>query len=88
MLIHIIHMDEPSRGSSVSIVTGPRTGQPGFHCQHEQGRYFSLCHRVQTGSGAHSASYPMGTAALSPGIKRPGREAEYSPPSSAEVKNA
>jgi len=23
--------------------------------------FFSLCHRVQTGSGSHSASYPMGT---------------------------
>jgi hypothetical protein len=29
----------------------------------------------------------MGTRALSVGIKRPGREADYSPPSSAEVKN-
>jgi hypothetical protein len=26
--------------------------------------------------------------ALIPGVKRPGREADYSPPSSAEVKNA
>jgi len=30
----------------------------------------------------------MGTGALSPGVKRPGREADHSPPSSAEVKNA
>jgi hypothetical protein len=36
---------------------------------------------------AHSASYPMDTGgALSPGVKRPGREADHSPPS-AEVKN-
>jgi hypothetical protein len=27
-------------------------------------------------------------AALTPGVKRPGREADHSPPSSAEVKNA
>jgi len=40
---------------------------------------FSLHHRVQNGSGAHPASYPMG-------VKRPGREADHSPPSSAEVK--
>jgi hypothetical protein len=40
------------------------------------------------GSGAHPASYPVGTGALSPGIKRPGREADHSPPTSAEVKNA
>jgi hypothetical protein len=52
---------------------------------------FSLHHRVQNGSGAHSVSYPIGTAgggALSLGVKRPGREADHSPPYSAEVKNA
>jgi hypothetical protein len=46
----------------------------------------SLC--IQTGSGAHPASYPMGTGVLSPGGKaRPGRDADHSPPSSAEVKD-
>jgi hypothetical protein len=45
---------------------------------------FPLRHRVQTGSAAHQASYPMGTLFL--GVKRPGREADPSPPSSAEVK--
>jgi hypothetical protein len=45
-----------------------------------------LC--VQTGSGAHPASCPMGTGVLSLGVKaRPGRDADYSPPSSAEVVN-
>jgi hypothetical protein len=39
---------------------------------------FSLHHRVQNGSGAHPASYSMGTGALSLGIKRPGREADPS----------
>jgi hypothetical protein len=29
----------------------------------------------------------MGTGALLPGIKRPGLEADHSPPSTAEVKN-
>jgi hypothetical protein len=42
---------------------------------------------VQTGSGAHPASYPKGTSALSSGLKRPEREADHSPLSSAEVKN-
>jgi hypothetical protein len=37
---------------------------------------------VQTGSGAYPASYPMGT-----GVKRPGLEADYSPQTSADVKN-
>jgi hypothetical protein len=46
----------------------------------------SLC--VQTGSGAHAASCTMGTGVLSPGVKaRPGRDADHSPPSSAEVVN-
>jgi hypothetical protein len=39
-------------------------------------------HHVQTGSRAQSASYPMGSW----GVKRSGREADHSPPSSAEVK--
>jgi hypothetical protein len=46
----------------------------------------SLC--VQTGSGAHPASCTMGTGGPFPGVKaRPGRDADYSPPSSAEVEN-
>ena len=40
---------------------------------------------VQTGRGAHPARYTMGTVSL-PGVKRPGRGVDHSPPSSAEVK--
>jgi hypothetical protein len=47
---------------------------------------FSLYHRVQNGSGAHPASYPMCTRGSFPVGKRLGREADHSPPSSAEVK--
>jgi hypothetical protein len=50
------------------------------------GQEFPLLHVVQTGSGAHQASYPMGTGALSPGVKRPSREADHSSPICAEVK--
>jgi hypothetical protein len=49
--------------------------------------YFSLRHRVQTGSGSHPASYLMGTGSFSPALKWPEREADHSPPSSVEVKN-
>jgi hypothetical protein len=49
---------------------------------------FSLRHNVQTGSGAHTAFCPVGTRGSFYGVKRPVREANYSPPSSAEVKNA
>jgi hypothetical protein len=40
-------------------------------------------------SGCYECHTPMQwvPGALSPGIKRPGREADQSPPSSAEVKN-
>jgi hypothetical protein len=48
---------------------------------------FSLHHCVQNGSGAHPVSYPVGVpGALSLAVKRPWREADHSPPSSAEVK--
>jgi hypothetical protein len=46
----------------------------------------SLLHVVQTGSGVHPTSYLMGTVALSPGVKRPGHEADDSSPTSAEIK--
>ena len=42
-------------------------------------------HPVQTGSGAHPASYVMGTGSF-PGVKRPGRGVDHPPTSSAEVK--
>jgi hypothetical protein len=43
--------------------------------------FSNLC--VQTGSGAHPASCTMGTG----GKARPGRDADHSPPSGAEVVN-
>jgi hypothetical protein len=46
---------------------------------------FSPRHRVQTGSGPPIQWVPR---ALSLGIKRPGREGDHSPPSTAEVKYA
>jgi hypothetical protein len=46
----------------------------------------NFLHVVQTGSGAHRASYPIGTVDSFPGIKRQGPEADHSPPASAEVK--
>jgi hypothetical protein len=47
---------------------------------------FSLC--VQTGSEVDSAYCSMGTGGPFPGAKaQPGRDADHSPPSSAEVEN-
>jgi hypothetical protein len=42
---------------------------------------FFLPYVVQTGSSAHPAFYRIGT-----GVKRPGSEADHTPPTSAEVK--
>jgi hypothetical protein len=49
---------------------------------------FSSSLRIQTGYRAHPASCTMGTRDPFPGGKaRPGRDADHSPPSSAEVVN-
>jgi hypothetical protein len=48
--------------------------------------FHSLHHRIQNGSGVHPASYPMGNRGSFRGGKGPGREADHSPPPSAEVK--
>jgi hypothetical protein len=73
-----------SRGSEIGITTGWTT--EGSEFESRQGQEFSLLHVVQTGSEVHTASYPMGTGALFPGEKRLGREADHSPPTSAEIK--
>jgi hypothetical protein len=78
-----------SRDSSVGIALGYRLDDLGYRVRFPVGAgNFSLHHRVQNGSGDHPASYPVGTRGSFPGGKRPGREADHSPPSSAEVKNA
>jgi hypothetical protein len=74
-----------SRDSSVGIETGYGAGRPGYDSR--QGQEISLLHCVQTGSGAHPSSQPMGTGGSFPKVKRQEREADHSPPSSAEVKN-
>jgi len=74
-------------GDAVSMVTRLGAGRPGFDSRQRQ-EFFFLRHRVQTCSGAHPVSYPMGTGDLSPWVERPGREANHSPPHSAEIKNA
>jgi hypothetical protein len=51
-------------------------------------KILSLHHRFQAGSGAHKASYTMSTEGSFPGVKRPGRVADHSPPSRAKTKNA
>jgi hypothetical protein len=77
-----------SRDSSVGIELGYVLDDRGSRVRLPAGTgNFSLHHRVQNGSGAHSASYPMGTRGSFLGVKRPWSETDRSPPSSAEVKN-
>jgi hypothetical protein len=71
-----------SRGSSVSTVSGYGLGNRAIEVRSPaEARDFlsNLC--VQNGSGAHPASFPMGTAGPFPrGKARPGRDADHSSP--------
>jgi len=67
--------------SSVGIAT--RYGLDGPGIESRWGARFSA--PIQTGHGAHPASYTMGTGSF-PGVKRPGRGVGHRPPSGAEVK--
>jgi hypothetical protein len=40
---------------------------------------------IQTGSGAHPASYSVGTRGSFPGVKQPGHEIGHSPQSGTKV---
>ena len=68
------------RDSSVRIATGYGLDGPGIESR--WGARFSA--PVQTGPGAHPASCTMGTGSF-PGVKRPGRGVEPSPPPSSVV---
>jgi hypothetical protein len=75
--------------SSVSIVSYYELDDRAIGVRSPVGaKDFSSILCVQTASGAHPASCTVGTGGPFPGVKaRPGREADYSPPSSAEVVN-
>jgi hypothetical protein len=78
-----------SRGSSGSIVSDYGLGDRAIGVRSPAGaKDFSSKLCVQTGSGAHPASCPMGTGGPFPGGKaRPGRDADHSTLSSVEVDN-
>jgi hypothetical protein len=62
-----------SRDSSVAIALGYGLDDRGSRVRFPAGaENFSLHHRVQNGSGAHPASYPMGTGGSFPGGKEVG----------------
>jgi hypothetical protein len=81
-------------GSRPGLALAPRKGPPVPTIQEvgwaspAEAKDFSSILSVQTGSGAHPASWTMGTGGPFPGGKvRVGRDADHSPPSSAEVVN-
>jgi hypothetical protein len=77
-----------SRGSSGSIVSDYGLNDRAIEVRSPtEAEDFSSSPCIQTGSRAHPASCTMGTGGPFPGSKaRPGRDADHSPPSSAEVK--
>jgi hypothetical protein len=77
-----------SRGSSGSTVSDYGLDDRAIEVRSPtEAEDFSSSPCVQTGSEAHPASYPEGTGGPFDGGKaRPGRDADLSPPSSAEVK--
>jgi hypothetical protein len=59
-----------SRDSSVGIALGYGLDDRGSKVRFQKGAgNFSFHHRVRNGSGAHPASYPMGTRGSLPGGK-------------------
>jgi hypothetical protein len=75
-----------SRGSSVSIVTQLRSGRPEFFSRQGQEIFLSTT-ASRPALGPTQSSIQWVPASFSPGVKRPDREADHSPASSADVKN-
>jgi hypothetical protein len=75
------------QGSSVSIVTRLWTGRPGFDCR-QAGILFLFTTASRPALGPTQPPIQWVPVILSTRVKGPGREADHSPPSSAEVKNA
>jgi hypothetical protein len=78
-----------SRVSSGSIVSDYGLDDRAIGVRSPAGaKDFSSILCVRTSSGAHPGSYPVGTGGpFLGGKERPGRHADRSPPSSAEVVN-
>jgi hypothetical protein len=69
-----------SRGSSVSTVTELRAGRSGLDSRQEQ-EFFVFATASRPALGPTQSPIKCIPAALSPGVMRPGYEADHSPPS-------
>jgi hypothetical protein len=65
------------RHNAAGIETGYGLQRQRSRSSSPRGEYFSPLHVVQTGSGAHSAFYPMGTGGSFSGQMRQKREADH-----------
>jgi hypothetical protein len=74
------------KGNEISTKTGLRVGRQGFDSREGQGIFFGTASRPSL--GPIKPPIPWVPGALSPRVKRQGREAYHSPPSSGEVRNA
>jgi len=73
--------------SSVHIALGYGLDNQGSKVRFWEGAgNFSLHYCIQNSFGTHPDSYLMGSRGSSLVVKRPGHEADHSPPSSAKVK--
>jgi hypothetical protein len=77
-------MNSPDSSVGIATYYGLDDRMSGVRIPAEAGNFFR--HHVHIGSRAHPAFYPMGTRDSFPEVKLPKREADHSPPSSAEVK--
>jgi hypothetical protein len=83
----VLHIGAGIVQSVQCLATDWTTGRSGFDPRQRQ-EDFSSCLCVLTVSEAHPASCALGTGGPFPGAIKPlGRDADYSAPSSADVKN-
>jgi hypothetical protein len=75
-----------SRDSAVGVATGYGLDDSEVGVRVPVGSRIITSPRRPNGFGVHPTSYPKGTGSSFPGVKRPGREVNHSPPTSAEVK--
>jgi hypothetical protein len=83
-LLHSFSRDD-LRDSAIDIANVYGLDDRGVRFQVPVDQKFSPLPVVHTGSEDHPDSYPMGIVGCTPGVKRPGREADHSPPTIAEV---
>jgi hypothetical protein len=82
-------MDEQKKKLSNSVVgIASRYGLDGLGFKSRWKReVFSSPETVHMVPGAHPAFSAVDTVVFSPGVKRPGRDVDHSPPPSAEIKH-